>query len=114
MTLDHATLEAMRRQHPAWRLLVAESAPLVARTQLPRAHSFLMDRATLMAHRSQWLEEPQAVLRDLPRLDSEERALFDDLRWKRLGDRQIRLEQERIGFGWIAQALRSRFVMGQD
>ena len=30
MTLDHATLEAMRRQHPAWRLLVAESAPLVA------------------------------------------------------------------------------------
>src|SRR2546422_659476 len=30
MTLDHATLEAMRRQHPAWRLLAADSAPLVA------------------------------------------------------------------------------------
>ena len=30
MTLDQATLEAMRRQHPAWRLLVAESAPLIA------------------------------------------------------------------------------------
>ena len=30
MSLDLATLEAMRRQHPAWRLLAAESAPLVA------------------------------------------------------------------------------------
>ena len=30
MTLDVATLETLRRQHPAWRLLVADSAPLVA------------------------------------------------------------------------------------
>jgi len=30
MTLDQATLEAMRRQHPAWRLLAADSAALVA------------------------------------------------------------------------------------
>ena len=30
MALDHATLESMRRQHPAWRLLGADSAPLVA------------------------------------------------------------------------------------
>ncbi|MEP7056758.1 MAG: DUF3375 domain-containing protein [Caldimonas sp.] len=30
MILDAATLEAMRRQHPAWRLLLADSAPLVA------------------------------------------------------------------------------------
>ena len=28
--LDYAYLEALRRQHPAWRLLAAESAPLVA------------------------------------------------------------------------------------
>ena len=81
---------------------------------LPHAQSFLMDRATLMAHRPQWMDEPQPALRDLPRLDDEERALFDDLRWKRLGNQQIRLEQEQIGFGWIAQALRSRFAMGHD
>jgi flagellar motility protein MotE (MotC chaperone) len=30
MALDQATLEAMRRQHPAWRLLAADSAALVA------------------------------------------------------------------------------------
>lgn len=30
MTLDLTTLETMRRQHPAWRLLAADSAPLVA------------------------------------------------------------------------------------
>ncbi|MEP7056993.1 MAG: hypothetical protein ABI809_04380 [Caldimonas sp.] len=36
-------------------------------------------------------------MRDLSRLDAGERARFDDLRWRRLGDRQVRLEQERIG-----------------
>ena len=30
MSLDYGTLEALRRQHPAWRLLTAEHAPLVA------------------------------------------------------------------------------------
>lgn len=28
--MDYATLDAMRRRHPAWRLLLADSAPLVA------------------------------------------------------------------------------------
>ncbi|MEI6414072.1 MAG: DUF3375 domain-containing protein [Pseudomonadota bacterium] len=30
MSLDYATLEVLRRNHPAWRLLAADSAPLVA------------------------------------------------------------------------------------
>lgn len=30
MTLDHTTLTVLRRQHPGWRLLAAEHAPLVA------------------------------------------------------------------------------------
>lgn len=30
MILDYATLETLRRNHPAWRLLMADSAPLVA------------------------------------------------------------------------------------
>lgn len=30
MQLDYTTLEMQRRRHPAWRLLAADSAPLVA------------------------------------------------------------------------------------
>jgi hypothetical protein len=30
MNLDYPTLDAMRRQHPAWRLLLADHAPLIA------------------------------------------------------------------------------------
>lgn len=30
VTLDYATLDLLRRQHPAWRLLCSEHAPLVA------------------------------------------------------------------------------------
>lgn len=79
------------------------------RARLPQVQSVLMDRATLMAHPSQWGEEPQPVLRDLPRLNVAEAALFDDLRNKRLGyphgKTAIRLEQERMGFEWVKAAL---------
>ncbi len=74
------------------------------RTRLPHAESLLMDRLTLMAHAAQWGEEPQALVRDLPRLNAQETALFDELRDNRLRPR-LRLEQERIGFGWLQQAL---------
>lgn len=74
------------------------------RAQLSHVQSLLMDRPTLLAHASQWGEEPQPLLRDLPRLTDEERALFDELRDNRLRAR-LRLEQERIGFGWLQQAL---------
>jgi hypothetical protein len=66
--------------------------------------SFLMDRATLLAFESQWGEEDKPTLRDLPRLTPEERALYDDLRDNRLR-RNLRLEQEKIGFGWVESAL---------
>jgi hypothetical protein len=84
------------------------------RARLPQVQSLLMDRATLLAHASQWGEEPQPVLRDLPRLDAVESALFDDLRAQRLrfspsGAKLVctgvRLEQERIGFAWVKAAL---------
>ena len=41
---------------------------------------------------------------ELPRLTSTERALYDDLRHNRLGER-VRLEQERIPYGWVQRAL---------
>jgi len=84
------------------------------RAQFPHVQSLLMDRATLLAHRNHWGEEPQTLLRDLPRLDVAEAALFDDLRAQRLKDNtpgaklptaSVRLEQERIGFAWLERAL---------
>ena len=74
------------------------------RTYLPQACSLLMDRATLLAFEAQWGVEDKQTLRDLPRLNVEECALYDDLRDNRLSS-NLRLEQERIGFGWIEAAL---------
>jgi len=75
------------------------------RAHFPHAISFLMDRDTLLAHRSQWITEPQPTQRDLPRLTDDERRLYDDLRWRRLGDEPVRLEQERIAFGRVERAV---------
>lgn len=74
------------------------------RNQFDRVESFLMDRSTLLAFESQWGVEEKQTLRDLPRLNPEERALYDDLRDNRLR-KNLRLEQERIGFGWLESAL---------
>jgi hypothetical protein len=75
------------------------------RAQLPQARSFLMDRDTLLAHEPQWTAEPQPTQRELPRLDEDERRLYDDLRWRRLRDEPLRLEQERIAFGRVERAV---------
>ena len=74
------------------------------RAHFAHVESFLMDRATLLAFETQWGEEDRQTLRDLPRLNAEEGALYDDLRDNRL-PRNLRLEQERIGFGWVEAAL---------
>ncbi|KAE8759924.1 hypothetical protein FSO04_10530 [Paraburkholderia madseniana] len=74
------------------------------RHQFDHVESFLMDRETLMAFQSQWDREDKQTLRDLPRLTRDERALYDDLRDNRLR-KNLRLEQERISFGWVGAAL---------
>jgi hypothetical protein len=74
------------------------------RHQFDHVLSFLMDRTTLLAFESHWGFEEKPTLRDMPRLTPSEQALYDDLRDNRLG-RNIRLEQERIGFGWVESAL---------
>jgi hypothetical protein len=43
-----------------------------------------MDRETLHAHATHWSEEPVQVRHDLPRLQPDEHALFDDLRANRI------------------------------
>jgi len=74
------------------------------RACLPHAHSLLMDRATLLAFESQWGKEEKQTDRELSRLNTEERALYDDLKENKLGQ-NLRLEQERIGFAWVKTVL---------
>ena len=66
--------------------------------------SFLMDRATLDAHAAVWGSEDTPLQVDLYRLTPEERALYDDLRDNRIRT-GLRLEQEHIGFHWLAHRL---------
>lgn len=72
----------------------------------PSTRTFLMDRETLMSHRELWSEEPEGgrFLSDLPGLDGDETALFDDLRRDALGVR-VRLEQERVTYDRIETAV---------
>jgi hypothetical protein len=74
------------------------------RGHFPSAASFLMDRETLLAHRPHWGEEPEPARHDLSRLTAEEAAVYDDLRFDRHQPR-LRLEQERVGFGWLCDRL---------
>jgi hypothetical protein len=74
------------------------------RNQFDHVESFLMDRNTLLTFETLWGEEEKQTLRDLPRLNPEEKALYDDLRDNRIR-KNLRLEQERIGFGWVVSAL---------
>jgi hypothetical protein len=74
------------------------------RAILPEAQSLLMDRQTLADHQALWVEEPSPTLDPLARLTGPEQALYDDLCSNRLGKR-VRLEQERIAFHHVEQAL---------
>ncbi|MDT8364540.1 MAG: DUF3322 domain-containing protein [Nitrosomonas sp.] len=82
------------------------------RSRLGHVESFLMNRATLSAFKLHWGAETRPTTRNLARLGSEEQALYDDLRDNRFG-KNIRLEQEHIGFGWVKSAL-ATLVMGFD
>jgi len=82
------------------------------RGHFPHVASFLMDRETLLAHRAQWGEELAPARHDLARLTIDEAALYDELRFDRIQPR-LRLEQERIGFGWVRDDL-DRILDGQQ
>jgi hypothetical protein len=74
------------------------------RGHFPHVASFLMDRQTLLAHRLHWGEESGPARHDLSRLTVAEAAMYDDLRFDRFQPR-VRLEQERVGFGWLNEQL---------
>lgn len=75
----------------------------------PQVRSLLMDHRTLMRHRALWGQEPadKRCLQDLANLSPEEGEVFRQLRGDMLGDR-IRLEQERLPFSYVADALEQR------
>lgn len=74
------------------------------RHKFGHARSMLMDRATLLAHRGQWVTEPRPTAASLDLLDAEEAELYRDLLDGTLGP-SVRLEQERIAFAAIERAL---------
>lgn len=78
------------------------------RASHPEVRSLLMDEATLLAHRASWGKEPAEVrvLVEPARLTAEEAEVYRGLRDGRWGDR-LRLEQERIAYGWLQSALAS-------
>lgn len=74
------------------------------RAHLPQTRSVLMDRETLLAHESRWGAEPTPTSAALSRLDAQERGLYQDLVSDQYAAR-LRLEQERIDWGWASQHL---------
>jgi hypothetical protein len=74
------------------------------RAMLPAARSLLMDRETLLAHRTLWVQEAVPHIGPLLRLTNAERSLFEDLQYGRFGE-QVRLEQERIPFNQLKDAV---------
>ena len=65
---------------------------------------FREDDAALWAALLKLQIRVRAQQRDLPRLTPDERAMYNTLRDNRLRT-GLRLEQERIGFGWVQQSL---------
>lgn len=70
----------------------------------PHVRSILMDRATLLAHRDQWVTEPSPLTAGLGHLDPVELNLYTDLVAGAFGP-AVRLEQERISFAALERAL---------
>ena len=74
------------------------------RRRFPNARSLLMDGDTLLAHQAQWVTEPTPTAVVLSQLTPEEQALYGALCAGVFGP-AVRLEQERISFAVITQAL---------
>jgi len=67
------------------------------RSYFPRTKSILMNRDTLLAHRQFWGFEPQQTVRELPKLEADEYALYQDLLTGTYAP-SLRLEQEGIAY----------------
>lgn len=75
------------------------------RQTLPQAQSILMDKATLLAHRIHWGVESTPTNNTLALLSADEQQLYQEL-IEHTHQKNLRLEQERIGFDWVKRALK--------
>jgi hypothetical protein len=75
------------------------------RAWLPQTRSILMDLQTLLAHRERWATDDRPASSALRRLTTTEHELYTDLVGDVLG-RKVRLEQERIDWGWVNDRLK--------
>jgi hypothetical protein len=57
-----------------------------------------MDRATLLENKALWVREENPYKGELVRLTADERIVYEELHG-------VRLEQERISYGWLVKAL---------
>lgn len=73
------------------------------RGRFSHVRSMLMDRATLLAHETQWVREERPVNTLLERLTPDELDLYQDLVEDAIGP-SLRLEQERVRFSSIMEA----------
>jgi hypothetical protein len=64
-----------------------------------------MDEATLLAHRAQWVTEPDPTAAALTHLTAAEQSLYQSLLNGKFGER-LRLEQEFISFASVVVAAR--------
>lgn len=74
------------------------------RASFPHVKSMLMDKRTLLACRALWGSETAPFTGELIHLNGEEKEVYEDLRYNRLA-KCVRLEQERVPFGYVKQAL---------
>lgn len=74
------------------------------RGRLPHIKSILMDRRTLLSHRDHWSDESSPTRRPLPHLTEAEQSLYQDL-ISDVHGMGVRLEQERVRFSWVHDAL---------
>lgn len=78
------------------------------RGHFPHVVSFLMDHQTLHAHKTSWVVEDKPTTRALERLNNEEALLYDHLRKDKWG-KNVRLEQELIGYDFMLEVLNSLY-----
>ena len=77
-----------------------------------KSEKILEERAvilSLLAHRAHWGEEAAPTQHDLPLLTPQEAAVYDALRRDR-HQPKVRLEQERIGYGWLCARLENLYT----
>ena len=75
------------------------------RGYFPQTESFLMDNETLNKFEDLWVQEPEnkVVTHELTNLTAQEKSVFQTLKTN-----HIRLEQERVSYGYLRINLQKR------